>query len=57
MSIILGWWILPLLVTIGSFGWAFNFTSQGDYDPGPTLAFFFAFIPTLAAWLVWALLN
>lgn len=63
ISITLGWWALPLAITLVSLSWAV-FTPakpmRGDYsfpDPMPAIRFAGALILSLAAWLIWALLT
>lgn len=51
-TVTFGWWVLPLLVTIGAFGWAVYETG----DPiGAFVARTAAMVISLAAWLVWAI--
>lgn len=59
MTITIGWWILPLLVTVASFSWAawVGSNSSGDYDFSGAYAGIASLIPTLAAWLIWSLLT
>jgi hypothetical protein len=61
MTIELGWWIVPLTLTVVAFGLAFLLMR---HEPGVSLAinrvingFFLAlaFIAALAGWLAWAL--
>jgi hypothetical protein len=59
MTITLGWWVLPLMVTIAAF------VAAGSYRPRPSgygygditgaLLVMVALIVSLIAWLVWAL--
>lgn len=60
-----GWWLAPLAVTVATFaivmrmnrGWRYG----GDYSFGGIFAAFncaaFWIVPSLAAWLAWALLK
>lgn len=65
MTITLGWWLVPALMTIAAVVWAVR-----QSPPGPShgyaalgdaaICFFFlsvALIVSLAAWLVWAVLT
>jgi hypothetical protein len=52
MTIVLGWWAIPLLITILAFAWAW-------IDANPyTLLFVngLAAIISLSSWLIWSLL-
>jgi len=56
-----GWWLLPLAVTVVSYGVAISKFSYGggDYsfpEVGNTILLIVATIPALTAWLIWALL-
>jgi len=60
-TITFGWWLLPLAVTVLSYGYAVSkFTSGGgDYSFSEVWNGFLliiAAIPALVAWLIWALL-
>ncbi len=61
MTIELGWWLAPLVITLAAFGWA-TFMSRPSSSPsyGDAVVgmFFFgaASIVSLIAWLVWAVL-
>jgi hypothetical protein len=61
MTITVGWWALPLLVTAASFGYALAIPGEptrGDYsfpDPMPVVRFVGALVASLVAWLVYAL--
>lgn len=61
MTITIGWWALPLLVTIALFAWAFIIPAQkgGGYgvDLMPLLRLGAAAILSLSSWLIWALLS
>lgn len=61
MTITIGWWLLPLSITLASFAWAILTPARkgGDYsvDLFPLFRFAAAVIVSLAAWLVWALLT
>ncbi len=55
-----GWWLLPLAVTVVSYGGAISKLSfgGGDYsfpEVGNAILLLVATIPALAAWLIWAL--
>lgn len=57
----LGWWLLPLAVTVLSYGYAVSkFTSgRGEYsfpDVWNGFLLIIATIPALIAWIIWALL-
>lgn len=64
MTIILGWWLLPLLITIGLFLFAFfkENKSTGDWlGLGEVIEVWIRFIiagfGSLVAWLVYFILN
>ena len=64
ITITLGWWLLPLTITIGSFVLAIIKAPQdrnGDWDFfTPFIAAIYlgyALIVSLIAWLVWSLFN
>ena len=58
MTITIGWWALPALITVIAFGWAF--TREGENtsyfpDVTPLLCGAVALFVSMAAWLVYAL--
>lgn len=56
MAITLGWWLLPLVITIVAWAWALTRpVSHGSYlpDPMPIIWFGAALIVTLASWLTY----
>lgn len=60
-SIVIGWWLLPTIVSIASLLWASLTPSRdtgGDYsfDFMPAIRAGFALIISLLCWLIWALL-
>lgn len=66
MTITIGWWLLPVAVTVGSFAWAIPmrqderptgqmFDGMG-YALGKALRCSAAAIVSLVVWLMWALL-
>lgn len=67
MSIVIGWWAIPAIITIGLYAAAFSLTpaprSTGSFMPdigaGILGLVFFgaATITSLVAWLIWALLR
>lgn len=65
IHIVLGWWLLPAVVTIASFGWA-TWASKDDIPSGGAYSFAgfltllcmgAAAIASLIAWLIWALVT
>lgn len=61
MTAIVGWWMLPLAITVAAFVrhfWLFRHDDIGA-DPVIATAWLFAFVEaltiSLAAWLAWAL--
>jgi len=59
-----GWWLLPLAFTLIAFGWARwcmrDSRGGGDYSFGAIADAFvvmLAAIPSLLAWLLWAILT
>jgi hypothetical protein len=63
MTIELGWWAIPLVMTVASFVWAnaYDRPDQDDWygsmDLDGPLRFVAALIASLVAWFVWALLT
>ncbi len=66
ITIQIGWWLLPLLATLGAVAWAWWYCeseeiSHGGYFGGfhyyPFVAVPVAIIITLSAWLIWSLLT
>jgi len=62
ITITFGWWLLPLAVTVLSYGVAISKFSYGggDYsfpEVGNAILLIVATIPALLAWLIWALLT
>lgn len=63
MTIHVGWWVVPLVITLAAFGWCafINYRdSGGGYLDAVANVFnmlIFAVVPSLVAWLVWALLK
>ena len=60
-SITLGWWVLPLIVTIASSTWALwdRPSERGGFIPSPMplIRLAGALIVSLIAWLIWALVR
>mgnify|MGYP006981847659 CR=1 FL=1 len=58
MSVTIGWWAIPTLITIASFVWAFwpQRTTGFGADIVGAFQFLASIIVSLAAWLVWSLL-
>ena len=66
LTIEISWWIIPALVTLIAFIWAWSASSGngggGTYSSAGqglmmVLCFMAAAVPSLAAWLVWALVS
>jgi len=66
ISITLGWWLLPLVVTVVSFAWALPFREDEKptgsmFDGLAGIGMLFraagAAIGSLFAWLIWALVT
>ena len=58
MTIQIGTWIIPLLISIFSFSWAFykaDRTTGGDYSFYIPVLETVALIVSLFSWLIWAL--
>lgn len=66
ISFLVGWWLLPLLITVASYAWALPmrenerptggmFSGLG-YAIGGTLRLLVATVASLLCWLAWALL-
>lgn len=53
MTLTLGWWIIPTLVTILAGGWFATRPYSGGLDPTPILYAAVALIVTLFAWLAY----
>lgn len=65
-SITLGWWLLPVIVTLGAFGayawWQADQKPSGGYGRigdalGSLIMFGGVLIVSLVAWLIWALVR
>lgn len=60
MTIIIGWWAIPAIITVFSFGWVFA-TGANDTSLGGAIAssimLLIACIISLIAWLIWAVLT
>lgn len=67
VTLTLGWWIVPLAITVGSLAWAIpmrqserpdgSMFSGLGYAIGGTLRVAGAIIVSLVAWLVWSLVT
>lgn len=61
MSITIGWWIVPLIITIAAFAWAAISArnEQSSYLEGMAamLVYPIATIVSLVAWLFWSLFR
>jgi hypothetical protein len=59
MTLTIGWWVLPLAVTIAAFTWALWGSDGGTLGDAVVGSFFVAFaaIISLSAWLIWSLLT
>jgi len=58
MSILLGWWLVPALITAAWFLWVTLRKTDSGIGAGiDGLLFFAGLVPVLIAWLIWALLN
>lgn len=66
MIVHLGWWLIPLFVTIAAFSWRSWFhlgevRSSGYGSIGQSLGYLITFLTassiSLLAWLVWAILR
>jgi hypothetical protein len=64
LNIIIGWWILPLIITFSAGVWlavsAASYRSTGgmfDFDVVTMMRIPLAIIVSLVAWLTWALLT
>lgn len=63
MTVTIGWWAIPLLITLALFGWARfprpDEDRSGDYDFAfwlPAAArYAAAIVGSLLAWLIWSL--
>ena len=53
MTITIGWWALPLLITIG--GFVITTTATNDVDL--SAAAMLTLIVSLVSWLIWAVLT
>lgn len=60
MTIIIGWWAIPVIITALSFGWVFA-TGANDLSLGGAITsavmLLIACIVSLIAWLIWAVLT
>lgn len=65
VTLTLGWWLIPALVTVLACAWAWSMVSSrpsgGSYDFGAAIAFMICFpiasTVSLAAWLIYAVLT
>lgn len=62
IDITFGWWLLPLVATVGAFIWAHVTANAkpGMYGGGAMfnlVIWLMALVPVLAVWLIWALLT
>lgn len=65
MTVTIGWWVLPLLATLGAFALAWWWCSTEEVSKGgwfsfpayPLVAVPAAIIASLTAWLIWSLLT
>lgn len=58
MTITIGWWLVPLIITLIAFGWCFARDSGGGYaNIGGFMDFVAALIVSLVAWLAWSLFR
>lgn len=53
MEITLGWWLVPLLITV--IGYFCVPEREGTFDINPLLAFLVWLVVSLFSWLVWAI--
>lgn len=49
----IGWWLLPLALSVAAWAGALSVRAQGWYDLGPVLAQAAALIATLLVWLIY----
>lgn len=60
MTLDIGWWAIPTIITALSFGWVFA-TGANDTSIGGAVAsgimFLLACVVSLIAWLIWAVLT
>lgn len=59
MTITIGWWAIPTLITMGAFVYGVMPVRPGGYgaDIAAAISMLAAMIITLAAWLIWALVS
>lgn len=61
MSISIGWWIVPLIITIAAFAWAAISArnERGTYLEGmaAVIVYPLAMVVSLVAWLFWSLFR
>lgn len=66
ISIEISWWIIPAIITLIAFGWAHSASSGGgggdsysQAGQGIAMVLYFAAaaIPSLIAWLIWAVIT
>lgn len=65
MTIVIGWWLVPILISVASIGWALPMRageqSSGamfdglGYSIGVILRLLCAMVVSLAVWLIWSL--
>ena len=61
MTITIGWWALPALLTVAALVWSMASPSRsnpyGYGDIGGAIVALFVIIGLLVAWLIWAVLT
>lgn len=55
LTITLGWWILPAVITAVLFAVAWDDERAAGNSFGAGLSYFFAALPSLAAWVIYLL--
>lgn len=56
MTITLGWWLIPALITLAAFVVGIiKGQSQGSYDFIPVFVWLLCALASTASWLIWAL--
>lgn len=57
MTVYIGYWAIPLVITFSLLVWALTAKSEGPIDLVPLFKLAISVILSLVGWLIWALLR
>lgn len=61
INIVIGWWLVPWVITAATFVWAWNISRKSPSHYGQDITGIFVYgaatIASLVVWLVWAVLT